>query len=140
MNFWLVKHGKHLEPADPHAEAFLARLNQGECFVANVSRPRSVQWNRLYWSLCRTIGENQDPVRDEESIDAELRILAGHFEVMQLRDEKSGVLCEVRIPKRIAFDKLDADGWAEYWRKAEAAIVTRFGEEYVAELAHTGTW
>jgi hypothetical protein len=85
----------------------------------------------MYWALCRCIGENQDPPRDEDSIDSELRIRAGHFEVLIF----DGM--EVRVPKRIAFDKMDADAWEAYWAKVEVAVSETFGEDY---LAFGATW
>ena len=124
---WLMKSGKGFLPADDEAEAMHARMTPGECAEFHALRPRSIQWNRLYWKTCRTIGQNQDPPRDEDSIDAELRVLAGHFDVLKMGGY------EVRVPKRIAFDRLTADEWAAYWLRAEAAIADRFGAEYLTE-------
>lgn len=133
MRLWFakVRRGEKagLIPTDEDSRALVNRLNDGECVEIEVSRPRSVQWNRMYWGLCRTIGENQDPPRDEDSIDAELRILSGHFDVMYIEGH------EVRVPKRIAFQKMDADQWAEYFQRAEMAISERFGSEYLSERA-----
>ena len=130
MKAELYKSGRGWLPADEEARALHERMGVGEIAVFNLLRPRSVQWHRLYFSLCRTIGQNQDPQRDEDSIDAEIRILAGHYDVLKI---KGGV--EVLVPKRIAFDKMDADGWRDYWQRAEAAIIQRFGEEYIARIA-----
>lgn len=129
MRLWLGKVRRDekvgLVPTDQVSRAALARIEDGECVQIELVRLRSVQWNKLYWSLCREIGENQDPMRDEDSIDAELRILAGHYEVMYFSGR------EVRVPKRIAFDKLSADEWEIYWKRAEVAIAERFGSEYI---------
>ena len=134
MRLWLAKvtskSGKvGLVPADAEADAALRKMGEGECAEFNVRKTRSVGWNRKYWALCRAIGENQDPERDEDSIDAELRVLAGHFDVLYVANH------EVRVPKRIAFNKLDADGWAAYWAKVEQAVSYRFGREYLQEFA-----
>lgn len=129
MRLWLGKVRRDekvgLVPTDQVSRAALARIEDGECVQIELVRLRSVQWNKLYWSLCREIGENQDPMRDEDSIDAELRILAGHYDVMYFSGR------EVRVPKRIAFDKLSADEWEIYWKRAEVAIAERFGSEYI---------
>lgn len=129
MKIWLAKRGKFFAAADPEAERMLERLNHGEAFIANVIRARSLQWHRMYFGLCAEIGRNQDPERDAESIDMELRILSGHYDVMYVEGH------EVRVPKRIAFEKLTADEWSEYFKRAEQAIVVRFGGEYIAEIA-----
>ena len=133
MRLWFAKVSRKgkvgLVPADGPAQAALQKLGDGECVELSMLKPRSVGWNRKYWALCRAIGENQDPERDEDSIDAELRVLAGHFDVMYVANH------EVRVPKRIAFDKLDADGWAAYWAKVEQAVAYRFGHEYLEQFA-----
>ena len=128
MHLWFAKRGNTLIPAgDEEAEAFLKKLQLGECVELEVRRPRSVAWNRMYWGICRVIGENQDPPRDEASIDAELRIRAGHFDVLLF----DGL--EVRVPKRLAFSEMDADAWEHYWQRAEQVICERFGAEYIRE-------
>lgn len=131
MRLWLARRGKILIPTDAEGERFIRKLEPGECAIFEVSRPRSVQWNRLYWSLCRTIGENQDPQRDESSIDLELRIRSGHYEVFLLDGH------EIRVPKRIAFAEMDATEWEALWPSIEQAIAERFGSEYIQESRWT---
>ena len=126
---WLAKHGRGFLPADEEAEKLHAKMAVGECAEFRPLRPRSARWHRLYFGLCRTIGQNQDPPRDEDSIDYELRILAGHYEVMYVQEH------EVYYPKRIAFHKRTHDEWAALWPSLELAIRTRFGEEYLLEVA-----
>lgn len=134
MKIWLAKHGRGFIPTDDESSAVHAKMGAGECAEFEVIRPRSLQWHRMYFGICREIGQNQDPPRDESSIDNELRVLAGHYDVMYVQGH------EVRVPKRIAFAKLSGDQWAELWPSLELAINERFGEGYVGELARTGTW
>lgn len=133
MKLWFARVSKAgkvgLIPTDEPSRALLGRLSDGECIQIEAMRLRSVQFNKLYWAICREIGENQDPKRDEDSIDAELRILAGHYELMYFAGR------EVRVPKRLAFDKMGADEWNDYFKRAEIAIAERFGSEYVREMA-----
>jgi hypothetical protein len=153
-----------LVPADTDAEEVIAKLADGEISLWRPMRVRSVPWHRLYFGICRQIGKNQDPQRDENSIDAELRILAGHYDVLyigknvlatrlaaifkllwramppSLRSECDQILAlldrgqEVRVPKRIAFDRLTADEWGELFPSLELAIRERFGEEYIENI------
>lgn len=133
MRFWFAKARRGdkvgLIPTDEESHALVAKMGDGECVEVKVVRPRSIQWHRMYFGICREIGQNQDPERDEDSIDAELRVLAGHFDVMYVGRH------QVRIPKRIAFDKLTADEWSHLWLSLETAIRTRFGDEYLREAA-----
>jgi hypothetical protein len=124
---WFYMKGDCLVPADAKALRGLRRMGEGECVEVTIVRPRSVQWHRMYFGICHMIGENQDPQRDAESIDAELRILAGHYDVIHVEGH------EVRYPKRIAFAKLSADKWSDLWPSLELAIRQRFGEGYIEE-------
>ena len=138
MKLWLAKVERNdkigLIPTDDHSRAALAKLGHGECVEVELTRPRSLQWHRMYFGICRLIGENQDPRRDEGSIDHELRVRAGHYDVFWVDGH------ECRVPKRIAFARLTGDEWAELWPSLELAIREHFGEGYILEPARTGTW
>lgn len=129
MKVWIAKHGRGWLPADAEAETVHARMGIGECALAEIIRPRSIKWHRMYFGICRTIGQNQEPTRSEASIDAELRVRAGHYEAMYVDGH------EVRVPKRIAFHALTHDEWAQLWPSIEQAICEAFGPEYLAEVA-----
>lgn len=122
-----------LAPADPETAEAIAKLGDGEMLLVRPVKIRSLRWHRLYFALCREIGQNQDPARDESSIDMELRVLAGHYDVLHAR--KGNSLYEVRTPKRIAFDKMTADEWQALWPSLELAGRERFGDEYFDHLA-----
>lgn len=134
MKGWIVKKGRGFLPADEEAARMHVRMKDGECVEAELVQPRSVQWHRMYFGICREIGKNQDPVRDESSIDNELRVRAGHFDVLWVDGH------ECRVPKRIAFAKLTARDWEELWPSLDLAIREHFGEEYIGESQRTGTW
>lgn len=131
MKLWFAKVRRGdkvgLIPTDDKARALLARMGEGECAEVELIRPRSVPWHRMYFGICRDIGENQDPQRTEDSIDQELRVRAGHFDVLWIDGH------EVRVPKRIAFAKLTGDEWSELWPSIELAIREHFGNEYIRE-------
>lgn len=134
MNGWLAKQGRGFIAADDETARVHARMSDGECARVKLIRPRSVQWNRMYFGICRAIGNNQDPPRTEDSIDHELRIRAGHFDVFKVDGHDYG------MAKRIAFDQMTADEWSELWPSLEQAIREHFGEEYIGESQRTGSW
>lgn len=134
MKVWLAKKGRGFLPTDDESTRLHERFKDGECAEFEVVRPRSLQWHRMYFGICRAIGQNQDPVRNESDIDHELRVRAGHFETFWVDGH------ECRVPKRIAFARLTADEWAELWPSLELAIREHFGEEYIGESQRTGTW
>lgn len=123
----IAKHGRGFLAADERGESLHKRMEVGECAEVKVIRPRSIKWHKMYYGICREIGENQDPRRDEDSIDYELRIHAGHYDVFYV----CGIEC--RKPKRIAFDQLTADEWSVLWPSLEKAIRENFGDEYIWE-------
>jgi hypothetical protein len=131
MKLWFAKARRGdkvgLIPTDDKARAILSKMGDGECAEVELIRPRSVPWHRMYFGICSEIGENQDPRRTEDSIDQELRVRAGHFDVLWIDGH------EVRVPRRIAFAKLSADEWSELWPSLELAIREHFGEEYIRE-------
>lgn len=127
MKLFLARRGKGWVPTDDEGLAVLNRMGQGEVAMFEIVRPRSVQWNKLYHAICSEIGRNQDPERDEQSIDYELRIRAGHFEVMFV-DGK-----EIRVAKRIAFSHMSHDEWVRLWPSIDLAIRERFGEEFAPQ-------
>lgn len=133
MKLWLAKVSRDkkvgLIPTDDDGQRVINRLANGECVEVEITRPRSLAMHRRYFGICRQIGMNQDPTRTEDSIDNELRILAGHYDVMYIAGH------EVRVPKRIAFAKLTHDEWMELWPSLELAIRERFGEEFLEEQA-----
>lgn len=129
MSILLVRKGRGFLPADQNADELHRGMGDGELITLKVIKIRSLSWHRMYFGICRDIGENQDPPRDENSIDYELRIRAGHYDVMFV----GGI--EVRTPKRIAFDRLDGDEWKALWPSLELAIREHFGDEYIRSAA-----
>jgi hypothetical protein len=127
---WFYMKGDCLVPADDDALAGVRKMGDGECVEVSIVRPRSVKWHRMYKAICADIGKNQEPRRDGDSIDYELRILAGHYNVMPINGVND---IEVRVPKRIAFAKLSAEKWSELWPSLELAIRQKFGEGYLRE-------
>lgn len=127
MSAWFYKKGGGLFPADDDVKAKVDRMGEGEMLLVTVERARCPVLFRKYHAMCQRIAENNG--RDKESIDYELRILAGHYDVMHVEG------FEVRTPKRIAFAKLTQEQWEEYFQRAELAIAEKWGSEYLERAA-----
>lgn len=132
MNGWFAKvgHSNLLAPADEPSSKLVAGLGEGEGLVMSVKKVRSIYWHNMYFAICQHIGELQDPVRSKDSIDAELRVYAGHFDVMP------GDGFEIRVPRRIAFDKLSAQEWSVLWKSLDLAMQERFHFDFEAWKRH----
>jgi hypothetical protein len=124
---WFARVGDMLAAGCADSARMISKLGPGEGLLLYVKRIRSLQWHRMYFAICREIGQNQEPARDEDSIDYELRIRAGHYEVIFVDGH------EVRYPKRIAFDKLTADQWAQLWPSLDLAMQEHFGFDHTAQ-------
>jgi hypothetical protein len=137
MRLWLAKAVRGtrvgLVPTDAESESALRKLGAGEICEVQLIRPRSLPMHRRLFAILTAIGENSDPVRDPEDVLDELKILAGHYEVMHLRDPRSGIVFEVRRPKSIAFHRLTHDQWMELFPSLEKAGIERFGAEFWVE-------
>lgn len=129
MSAYFYKKRGALYPSDEEGARGLLKMGEGECVLVTIIRPRCVSWHRKYFGICSDIGANQDPPRDKDSIDHELRVLAGHYTVTYVEG------FEIRSPKRIAFDKLSADAWEALWPSLEQAIAQKYGAEYLEQRA-----
>lgn len=130
MRYWFAKAKDGWIPTDEDGERLLKRMGMGECAEFTVIRPRSLPQHRRFFGICRSIGQNQAPKRDEKSICNELKVLAGHYDVLPIHGAEG---YEVRIPKSIAFENLTRDEWAELLPSLELAIAERFGDTYLTE-------
>lgn len=131
MRVWLAKiTGKSsvgLIPTDEESRRAIVKLGDGECVQVKLCRVRSVPMNRRYWAICGDIGLNQEPMRSKESVSNELKILAGHYEVLNIAGAEG---FEVRLPKSINFESLTHDEWMKLWPSLEQAGIERFGANY----------
>lgn len=105
------------EPASREAEAAMSRVKLGDVVQMSIRRRRSLQWHRLYWGgLVTLIAENSSYSADE--VHALLRLRTGL--VSEIR-ERDGTVW--RVPDSIAFDRMSADAWEDYWRRVERYVL-----------------
>ena len=132
MKVWLDRTPFGCKPSDEDSAAVLSRIPIGTTFEADVvtRKNRSGAWHRRYWVLCSMLASNLDrveiepglvlPITDSESAHVALKYGTGCFDSYTI---KGGV---VRLLKSTAFDRMDADEWAAYWRKVLDAVHTKF--------------
>ena len=103
-------------PDDADAQAALKRIPVGVVVRCEITRPRSVQQLRLYWSLCALVAMNHAELQTREQVDQALRLLTGHVDLVQVGGNT------LQLPRRIAFSKLGQDEWAAYLSRAKDAV------------------
>lgn len=119
-DLWLKRSGNTLIGADTESNAVIAKMAFGKLFRAEVVSPRSDKQHRLYWSLCNRIAAAIGS--EAENISDVLKIQTGHCEII-----RSKTYGELRLPRSIAFSKLDQEGFSEFFRRCTIIIETEWG-------------
>lgn len=129
MKQWLARKGLSLIPADEKAVKAIKRLGEGEAILLAMERSRSPEWHRWFMGGCAAIAEGIAQSGDRQltthAVKEVLKLYAGHID--KVRDKYGN---ETDIPRSIAFDKLDADEWAELFPSLDAAAHEHFGFDF----------
>lgn len=132
MKIWLDRTVGGCKASDEESAAVLNRIPPGTSFEVDVvtKRTRSVSWNRRYWALMKILASNCEqveiepdvwmPITDSESAHVAMKYLTGLYDSYAI---KGGV---VRLIKSTAFEKMDAEEWADYWQKVLDAVCQKF--------------
>lgn len=88
-----------LVPESEAARELLASTPIGSCVSVEWSRPRNVQFHRLYWALVNTVAEAIGV--KPNNVHCLIKLRTGHYTLIQT---KSG---RVQVPKSISFAKMD---------------------------------
>lgn len=111
--FLKLPHG--FVPAGELAKKVFARVKVGEVVRLEPKRSRSLPWHRRYWALVNLIADNTS--YSKKQIHELLKLRCGcSMEII----ERSGNV--VTVPDSIAFDKMSADEWADYWERVVAYV------------------
>lgn len=89
---------------------------------AEVKAPRNPSFHRLYFAICKRIGDGIG--KDAESISTVFKYATGHYDV--IRTKSYG---EVKVPKSISFAKLDETGFRQFFDKCVETALSEWGIE-----------
>ena len=103
-------------PDDADAQDALKRFPVGVVVRCEITRPRSIPQLRRYWAMCRLVSMNHAELADEKAVDQVLRMLTGHVDLVTVGDQI------LKLPRRIAFSKLEQDEWEKYLSRAQDAV------------------
>lgn len=81
-----IVRGKHLAPADIHAEAWLDACRQGQEVAVRLWKPRNMGQHRKLFAVLHKVVENSDVWQDEEALRQAVCIACGHVESRQQAD------------------------------------------------------
>ena len=105
-----------LEPDNDLSRQALGKLRMGQAVRVEIKRPRSLPWLRRYWAMVNLISENTSYAPDEVHLLLKLR--CGCAKPIHERGRREPTW----VPDSIAFDKMTADQWADYWNRVTAYV------------------
>ena len=113
-------HGDALVAATAHDADLMAKLPRMRDLRADIVRPRDLTRHKNYWALCKLVHENQSRMATVQNVSDALKVLAGHCEILTTLDGEM-----VRVPKSIAFHRMDETEFAAFWRSVRDVVITR---------------
>lgn len=117
---WLKRVGNALVPDGDDSAAEFAKIPFAKSMRWEGKAPRNTAHHRLYWGLVHriaaAIGETAETVSDL------LKIETGHCTL--IHSKKYG---EVRLPRSIAFAKMDQSAFSEFFERCVAVIYSQWG-------------
>ena len=116
----LRKHLRTLVPIDGPGQEMLAGISQNEIVKAKISRPRNVQHHRKFFALLNLVFENQEKYVSPNELLAAVKIAVGHVDVIDVGG------CPYRIPKSIAFHKMDQTEFDRFYASVVDVVLKHF--------------
>lgn len=106
-----------LQPMDERGEDVLRRIADGDTVTCDVKRPRNIQHHRLFFALLQLVYDNTERFASVDELLDVVKILTGHCRTFRLRDG-----AEVKIPRSIAFSRMNQDAFNAFFDRAVDAI------------------
>lgn len=119
---FLKRVGNALLPEGDESVSMLASVPFGKSLKCKVWQPRNIRAHRLFFAVCKRIGDGVG--RDAEQIATVFKLAADHVEI--IRSKNYG---EIRVPKSIAFDKMDNVAMSEFMQKCFDIALSEWGIE-----------
>jgi hypothetical protein len=99
-----------LVPESDAARELLASTPIGSCVAVEWSRPRNIQFHRLYWALVTTVAEGIGVKPD--NVHCLIKLRTGYYTLI---NTKSG---RVQVPKSISFAKMSSAEFKAFFEDA----------------------
>jgi hypothetical protein len=116
------KKGRVFFPFDQFCEDAFAAIKEGAMVELTIKQRRSLPQLQAYWSMLSRVVEATDAFPSAEHLHEALKMDLGYFRPMKLL---SGEI--VFVPDSVAFNKMTAPAFREYFAKAEKLIAEKFG-------------
>lgn len=119
---FLRRVGNALFPDGDESISALMDVPFGKSLKAEIRQPRNPAFHRLYFALCKRIGDGIG--KDAEDISTVFKYATGHLETF--RSKHHG---EIRVPKSISFAKMDDIAFRVFFNKCLDVALTEWGIE-----------
>lgn len=107
-----------LVPATDEATAWARKIKPGDIIEADVVRPRSQAFHKLFFAMLKIVSDNKDDYSVEELLDI-IKLGIGHTRVIQL---PGGTF--YALPKSISFASLDQDQFSAFFNRAVDYVIS----------------
>lgn len=114
----MVRRGSFLQPAAPVDSVALEAYSAGKPLKVRITQPRSIQQNRLYWSMINLVCENVDQALTPDALHEWVKLRCGVTVQIQLKSGKVDT-----VPGSIAFDKMSQPEFRAFFDRAKDLLV-----------------
>lgn len=112
LDLHMVKRLGGLRPMSSLDAEQLDELPNGCEVRVSITRPRSVKMHRLFFAALALIFKNQERYQTLDQLLSAVKVELGYVEWFTMRDGR-----EIGIPQSIAFNKMDQQGFNEFWER-----------------------
>jgi len=106
----MVRRGSFLVPVAPIDAEALERFTPGKRLRVRITQPRNVQQHRLYFAALNLVRDNMDDPPPLDTLHEAIKVKLGYVRTMTFKDGSTAT-----IPASIAFDKMDAQTFREFF-------------------------
>lgn len=100
----------------------LRTLPAGKLLTAEIKQSRNIQHHRLFFALCKRIGDGVGV--DADNIATVFKLATGHYTLV--KSKRHG---ELKIPKSISFSRLDQTGFRTFFDECVRVAFEEWGIE-----------
>ena len=122
---YLKRVGNALLPDGDESVSALSAIPFCKSLKAEIKQPRNPAFHRLFFSICRRIGDGVGC--SEEQIATVFKLATGHYDI--IRSKRHG---ELKIPKSISFAAMDDTKFREFFDKCIVVAFEEWGIERAA--------
>ena len=112
MKIKMYKKGDALVSFDDEAAEVLRKWKPGVMIEVEAKKPRNSQFHRKLFAMLNIVFRNTDKFKNMDELLYFVKIETGHTDIVELKT------IAFRIPRSIAFNKMNEDEFGQFYNKA----------------------